>query len=126
MVLTILQVHFLGVTLRSMLSRLWQTILFTVHGTDRIESVRRQCAQDLTSGYTVEHTSKRVCLQPQSLRRVFGAFDENGDGVLTREEFLHALDKLGLQIAAECLDSILQSESRCKDGYLTFEEFQSL
>eukprot|EP00249_Psilotum_nudum_P026993 c34198_g1_i1 orf=159-638(-) len=64
--------------------------------------------------------------QSESLKGAFRVFDENCDGLVGREEFLQTLNKLGLQMSPEYLDSLLRSASGSRNSYVNFEEFQTL
>lgn len=60
------------------------------------------------------------------LRRIYDAVDENGDGKLTIEEIGGFLNKLGMQMPDEDVESIVRPLSSSEDGSLEFEQFISL
>lgn len=60
------------------------------------------------------------------LRRIYDAVDENGDGKLTIEEIGGFLNKLGMQMSDEDVESIVRPLSSSEDGSLKFEQFISL
>jgi calcium-binding protein CML len=57
------------------------------------------------------------------LRRIYDTVDENRDGKLTIEEIRGFLNKLGIQMSDEDVESIVGPLSTSDDGSLKFEQF---
>ncbi|KAJ1271680.1 hypothetical protein BS78_06G144700 [Paspalum vaginatum] len=60
------------------------------------------------------------------LARVFGLFDKNGDGRITRDELEESLGKLGLSVAGDELSSMMARVDANGDGCVDVEEFGEL
>jgi Ca2+-binding EF-hand superfamily protein len=57
------------------------------------------------------------------IRADFDAFDENGDGLVSIEELLTLMDRIGEQMSREEAADALRRADTDRDGQLSFEEF---
>jgi len=64
--------------------------------------------------------------EPVRLRKIYDTVDENGDGKLTVEEISSFLNKLGIQMSDEDVESIVCPLYSSEDGSLGFDQFISL
>ncbi|PWZ21026.1 putative calcium-binding protein CML20 [Zea mays] len=67
--------------------------------------------------------------QSDTLRAAFAEYDENGDGVITAEELLRALRRLGIvgeEMTAERCAEIIAAVDRDGDGVISFDEFKAM
>lgn len=60
------------------------------------------------------------------LRRIFDAFDCNGDGQITVDELGHALERLGLPIPPSELESTVRGSFKAGSDGLDFDGFAAL
>lgn len=60
------------------------------------------------------------------LRRIFDAFDCNGDGQITFDELGHALERLGLPIPLSEMESTVRGSFKIGSDVLDFEGFAAL
>jgi len=62
----------------------------------------------------------------RNYKEVFCDFDLNGDGYLSRIEFGHALDKLGLKYTKDELGDLIRALDQNRDGRVSYREFLKL
>lgn len=60
------------------------------------------------------------------LRRIFDAFDSNGDGQITFDELSHALERLGLPIPLSEIEPTVRSSIKIGSDGIDFEGFAAL
>lgn len=65
-------------------------------------------------------------MDPAELRRVFGMFDRNGDGKISRKELSESLEKLGIHIPEKELSVMIEKIDANGDGCLDVDEFGEL
>lgn len=65
-------------------------------------------------------------LDTYMLQAIFSQFDTDSSGVITRENIVDAMNKLGHPVSQEELDEIMQEHDIEKDNVITFNEFRSI
>ncbi|EYU46104.1 hypothetical protein ABFS82_04G073100 [Erythranthe guttata] len=65
-------------------------------------------------------------MDPAELRRVFGMFDRNGDGKISRRELSESLEKLGIHIPEKELKQMIEKIDANGDGFVDVDEFGEL
>ncbi|KAK4419730.1 Calmodulin-like protein 3 [Sesamum alatum] len=65
-------------------------------------------------------------MDPAELSRVFGMFDRNGDGKISRVELSESLEKLGIHIPEKELKQMIDKIDVNGDGFVDEEEFGEL
>lgn len=63
-------------------------------------------------------------LNENKLQAVFNQFDTDGSGVITKENIITAMIKIGHDINQEELDTIMQEHDIEKNGVISYLEFK--
>ena len=63
-------------------------------------------------------------LDDNKLQAVFSQFDTNGSGVITKENIITAMNKIGHEITQEDLDEIMKEHDIEKNGVISYNEFK--
>ena len=73
----------------------------------------------------VDHGINRITGEKKKfdLKSLFGHFDTDGDGTVTREEFLQCMVELGIELNKFELNTIFWTLDPDKSGHLTYQEF---
>jgi Ca2+-binding EF-hand superfamily protein len=73
----------------------------------------------------VDHGINRMTGEKKKfdLKSLFGHFDTDGDGTVTREEFLECMVSLGIELNKFELNTIFWTLDPDKSGHLTYQEF---
>eukprot|EP00744_Colponema_vietnamica_P001475 GILI01002444.1.p1 GENE.GILI01002444.1~~GILI01002444.1.p1 ORF type:complete len:608 (-),score=178.51 GILI01002444.1:254-2077(-) len=59
----------------------------------------------------------------KKIQKAFMAFDENKDGVISKDEFMEAVENLNMRISAKEIDGLLQILDRNGNGSIDYHEF---
>lgn len=79
----------------------------------------------LKAASQVDHGINRMTGEKKKfdLKSLFGHFDTDGDGTVTREEFLQCMVALGIELNKFELNTIFWTLDPDKSGHLTYQEF---
>ena len=97
-----------------------------------IQNIKEFCAeqklQQATLAFLVHNFAPKDELN--ELKKIFFAFDKNGDGKLSKEEFVTGLTNIDVNFnqnvlfkEEESLDGLIKNIDSDNNGYITFEEF---
>ncbi|MER7395139.1 EF-hand domain-containing protein [Streptomyces sp. NPDC000151] len=60
----------------------------------------------------------------EQAKAAFARFDANGDGMVTAEEFKHAMAEMGdAYVTGPVAEAVLKSKDTNNDGLMSFDEF---
>ncbi|KAG6554485.1 hypothetical protein Mapa_003863 [Marchantia paleacea] len=65
-------------------------------------------------------------IQKDEIEKVFNFFDENKDGLISKDDLRHFMHKLGFQTTEDEIDSMVNSVDINGDGSVDFMEFANL
>lgn len=65
-------------------------------------------------------------LDEHMLQALFNQFDTDSSGVITQDNIISAMNKIGHQITQQDLDQIMIEHDYLKNGVITYEEFKSI
>lgn len=84
-----------------------------VQSDEKIRDIIKQC--DYNSNDEIDYTeflaactNIKKFTDEEKIRAVFGHFDTDGDGVLSREDLISAMDRFGHDFSQEDLDGIME------------------
>ena len=63
-------------------------------------------------------------LDDNKLQAMFNQFDTDGSGVITKENIVTAMQKIGHSITQDELDTIMKEHDIEKNGVISFKEFK--
>lgn len=63
-------------------------------------------------------------LDDNKLQAVFSQFDTDGSGVITKENIITAMNKIGHEITQQELDQIMKEHDIEKNGVISYQEFK--
>jgi calcium-dependent protein kinase len=65
-------------------------------------------------------------LDEEKLSALFHQFDTDGSGVISKENIIAAMNKVGHEITQEDLDNIMEQHDLANDGVISKQEFKAL
>ena len=68
----------------------------------------------------------KTFLDDDKLQAVFNQFDTDGSGVITSENIITAMNKIGHDITQEELDTIMKEHDIHGNGVISYEEFRQI
>ena len=96
---------------------------------DKIESIIKEV--DYFGNRKINYTEFLVAtldvkqfLNQNMLTALFKQFDTDSSGVITKDNIITAMDKLGHKITQSELDQIMDEHDLKKDGVISFKEFE--
>lgn len=88
---------------------------------------QKRCFFCSTPSSSIESLRKEDTDEQLDLKKTFEVFDENKDGLISCDEFINIMKKLGMkELTKEEVQSLIASVDTDYDGHLNFEEFQML
>lgn len=65
-------------------------------------------------------------MDEEKLSALFNQFDTDGSGVISKENIIAAMNKVGHEITQEDLDNIMNQHDLANDGVISKQEFKAL